>query len=203
MTENPLALLAGQPVIVVFAVFAAAALEYVFPPFWGDTFMLAGCVLAGADHVSVPAVFAAAVTGSTVGAAAAYWLGHRFGRASFALAGRRAQRLLDKAEATCQAHGLRVVAFNRFLPGLRAFLVPLAGLGNLPFSRVLLWSAVSNLLWCSLLLGVGLAIGPKVRDFGSLQGSFRVMALWGGGLAVLVISALTVLHFVRRPSAAR
>ena len=198
MLDNPLAFLVGHPAVIVAAVFAAAVLEYVFPPFWGDTMMLGGCVLAGTHHVSAWAVFAAAVAGSSLGACAAYYLGHHFGRASLRLAGRRAQRWAEKAERLCQAHGLRVVAVNRFLPGLRAFLMPLAGLGKMPLGAVLAWATLSNVMWCGLLLAIGLLTGSQVQDFAELQGSFRGVALLAGAGAFAILLALTARAVLQR-----
>ena len=42
MFSDPIAFLAAHPGLLLLVVFDAAAIEYVFPPFWGDTLMLAG-----------------------------------------------------------------------------------------------------------------------------------------------------------------
>ena len=78
----------AHPALVVLVVFAAATLEYLFPPFWGDTIMLSGCFLAGLDRVGSLEVFAAAFLGSCLGALGAYGLGRRFGPSSFAWFGK-------------------------------------------------------------------------------------------------------------------
>jgi len=200
MLDDPIAFMSAHPGLVVVTVFVAAALEYVFPPFWGDTIMLAGCSLAGLDRASAPSVFAAAFAGSCVGALCAYALGRRLGRAALGWLGRskRMQRLTARAERLYDEHGSRVLAFNRFIPGVRAVFLPLAGMGGMTTGRVLLWSTVSNLLWCSLLLGVGLAVGSQGAGLDAVQGRFRVVSLVAAGIAVAVIAALTIRHVVVR-----
>src|SRR6185369_14598131 len=88
MFSDPIAFLVAHPGALVFVVFAAAAIEYLFPPFWGDTVMLAGCAVAGLDRTSLPAVFVAAFLGSCAGAMGAFWIGRRFGQASLRLLAR-------------------------------------------------------------------------------------------------------------------
>jgi membrane protein DedA with SNARE-associated domain len=200
MLSEPLAFMSAHPGLVVALVFVAAALEYVFPPFWGDTVMLAGCALAGLDRASALGVFGAAFAGSCVGALAAYALGRRLGRAALGVLGRseRARRLALRAERLYDDHGARVLAVNRFLPGVRGVFLPLAGMGNMAAGRVLLWSAFSNLLWCALLLGVGLAVGSESGGLTGLEGRFRTASVVAAGIALTVVAGLTVRHVLVR-----
>jgi membrane-associated protein len=200
---DPVELLAAHPATLVLIVFGAALLEYVFPPFWGDTLMLAGCFMAGTHRASAAGVFAAALLGSCAGAACAYGLGRRFGRASFSLLAwsSRAQRLRERAERLYDDHGSRVLAVNRFLPGARAFFLPLAGVGNMPFGRVLVWSSVSNVAWCGLLLGAGLWVGATAPSFAAMQGSFRTLTLVGAAAAAGLLLLLTARHLLGRTRA--
>ena len=76
--------------------------------------------------------------------------------------------------------------------------MPLAGLGRLPLGAVLLWATVSNILWCALLLGVGLVTGSQVKDFTQLQGSFRGIALAAGAVAFVALALLTARALLNR-----
>ena len=190
--------LLGHPMLIVVIVFASAAIEYVFPPFWGDTFMLAGCYTAGLDHARIPAVFAALFAGSCVGAVAAWWLGRRFGEASMRFVRRstRAQRIHARAEQLYEKHGARVLALNRFLPGLRAFFLPMAGAGNMRFRPMLVWSTVSNLLYCGVLIGVGLFVAEH-SDVDGLAARFQDVTKVGAIVAVTVLIVLTAVKLLR------
>jgi len=204
MFSDPLSFLVAHPGALVFVVFAAAAIEYLFPPFWGDTVMLAGCAVAGLDRTSLPAVFAAAFLGSCAGAMGAWWMGRRFGQASLRLLSRsaRAQRLAARAEKLYASHGSRVLALNRFLPGARAFFLPLAGVGNMRGRTVFLWSSVSNLLYCGLLVGVGSVLASRAGSFEVLQGHFRQVMAVAAVVAVIALATLTVRQVLRARQAA-
>ena len=198
MLQDVLAYMAAHPALVALLVFAAAAIEYVFPPFWGDTIMLTGCFLVGVDRADAAPVFAAAVLGSIVGALSAYGIGRRFGGASlrFLSRSRRARRLHQRAEAWQAAHGARILAFNRFLPGVRAFSLPLAGIARMPLRTVVVWSTVSNVAYCALLLGLGLAVGAGSADIADMQGRFRSASVVAAIAAVALVGGLTLRHFL-------
>ena len=189
MLSQILTFLAAHPGTLLLVVFAAAAIEYVFPPFWGDTFMIAGAAVAGLDRRNLIMVFVATLLGSCLGAMSAWWIGRRFGRLSLRLLARspRAQRLHARAERLYASHGSRVLALNRFLPGARAFFLPLAGIGNMPGGRVLLWSSVSNVLYCALIAVIGGVVASRAGDIGVLQHEFR------GAMKVSAIVAVTLL----------
>ena len=196
MLNDILLFMSQHSALVAVIVFAAAAIEYLFPPFWGDTIMLAGCFLAGLDRVAAWQVFAAALAGSVVGALAAFELGRRFGDSSLRLMSRssRATRLLERAKDWQEAHGGRILAVNRFLPGVRAFFLPLAGASGMRLRTVAVWSTVSNLAYCSLLLGVGLSLGAGGVDIGEMEGRFSSLSLLAAAGAVALVLILTVRH---------
>ncbi len=80
--DDPIAAaLALPPLVLVLFVFASALLEYVFPPYWGDTFVLLGFFLAGQGAAPPAMIFAAAAAGSVAGSIAAYQIGRRYGLA--------------------------------------------------------------------------------------------------------------------------
>lgn len=193
MLSQTLEFLAAHPGALLIVVFAAATIEYVFPPFWGDTLMIAGAAVAGLDRRHLVLVFVATLLGSCLGAMTAWWMGRRFGRLSLRLLARspRAQRLHARAEKLYAAHGSRVLALNRFLPGARAFFLPLAGIGNMPGRRVLLWSSVSNVLYCALIAIVGGVVASRAGDLRVLQSQFRGAMAVGAVVAVTLLVVLT------------
>lgn len=203
MLRDAISFLLAHPALLVVVVFGAAAIEYVFPPFWGDTLMLAGSFVAGLNPATIPAVFVAALAGSCVGAMGAWWMGRRFGKASAALLSRseRARRIAARAERLYASHGPRVLAFNRFIPGVRAFLMPLAGIGNMPGRRAFVWSSVSNVLWCSLVMVFGAVVAARSPDLGAIQSNFKTLSLWGGGVAGCLLLTLTLVQILRRRQA--
>src|SRR5919106_4311035 len=182
------------------ALFAASLVEYVFPPFPGDTVVLLGGVFAVRGQRSWVLVLAAVTLGSVVGAALDYLIGSRLARRF----GRRedfAERHphLVRLQAKMRGGGIPLVAFNRFMPGVRGLIFLAAGASGMDFWRVMGWGALSALLWNALILGVGIAVGGNaerlehfVQDYNRAE--WVVMAV-----AVGAFAARDVWKF-RRPS---
>src|SRR5918996_549442 len=141
------------------ALFAASLIEYVFPPFPGDTVVLLGGVFAVRGQRSWVLVLAAVTLGSVVGAALDYLIGSRLAR-RFGRRGDFAERHphLFRLQEKMRGGGIPLIAFNRFMPGVRGLIFLAAGASGMDFGRVMAWGALSALLWNALILGVGLAV---------------------------------------------
>ncbi len=188
----------------------AAFLEYVFPPFPGDTVTLAGAVLVTAYGYSAVRVIAAVLLGGLVGGAVDFAIGVAAGRViarSRTRAGVRppgwtrvgiiaaAVRGAERVSESFNRHGEAYIAINRFLPGIRGFLFVAAGMAGMRFSRVMLWATLSSLAWHLLLLAAGMAVGTQVDRLETLFGKYGVVA-WV--LLALVAAGLFVRYWVRR-----
>ncbi|MEL6180682.1 MAG: DedA family protein [Myxococcota bacterium] len=176
----------------------AATIEYLFPPFPGDTVVVLGAVLIEVANWSMPAVLVAATLGSVLGAAlnveVGRWLGqsdrdtwlHRRLR-SEAVASK-----LDRIRANFERYGSAYVAINRFLPGVRSFIFIAAGMSGLPRGPVLAWAACSACMWNIGLIALGHAVG---YNFDQLMGwvkrytTFAWMVL-GAVLLIAVLRAI-------------
>jgi membrane protein DedA with SNARE-associated domain len=160
---------------------AAAALEYVFPPFPGDTVTLLGGVLSQRAGWPLPLTLAAVTAGSVAGAMLNYELGAWLGRATpTTWLHRRLQSpsMKPKVDALCarfSKHGAIYIALNRFLPGVRGIFFLVAGLARLPRAAVALWAAASALAWNLMIVLAGLWIGFELdRLIGFVQRYTRV-----------------------------
>jgi membrane protein DedA with SNARE-associated domain len=170
----------------------AAALEYLFPPFPGDTVTLAGAVLVTRSDLSLMAVYVAVMAGGLAGAAMDHalgaWLARRRATRADLPRGRWMTAVLAGAERSDRAFarwGDAALLLNRFLPGLRAFLFVGAGLAGLPFRRVMVLAALSGAAWNALLLALGLTLGNNLEG---IESSLR--ALGAGTWVFLGVLAL-------------
>lgn len=189
---------AGQSAAGLAVLFAAALVEYVFPPFPGDTVTLFGAFLAAHGGWSVPLVFAAVTVGSVGGAAVDYALGRRLARRPLAELEGRALRARERMEPILERfrrHGAIYVALNRFLPGIRALFFVAAGMARLPLWAVLLWGAVSAAAWNALIIAAGFALGKNWERLLELLGTYTTGAWILIGLVVVV---LLIRWFARR-----
>jgi membrane protein DedA with SNARE-associated domain len=146
------------------ALFAASLIEYVFPPFPGDTVVLLGGVFAARGQRSWLLVLATVTLGSVVGSAIDYFIGSRLARrfergADFAARHPHLVRLQEKM----RGRGILLIAINRFMPGVRGLIFLAAGAAGMDFRRVMGWGALSALVWNAAILGVGIAVGGNAE----------------------------------------
>jgi membrane protein DedA with SNARE-associated domain len=176
ITDSFIAFISNENNFVgLLALALAAMIEYVVPPFPGDTITLFGAVLITAYGWSFWGVFGAVMAGSVVGSMAAFYIGGWW-RKRRERSGHRHQsidRLVDKFHR----HGAAYLVLNRFLPGIRSLFFVAAGLAEMRPVAVLAYSAVSAGLWNLGLIAIGSALGA---NFETLLGWVRryTMATW-------------------------
>lgn len=188
------------PAVTYGALLFGAFIEYVFPPFPGDTIVVAGAVLVSAFEWSLWPVLALVTAGSVAGAL----LDWRVGR--WLAASGRLERLrpawrdaLDGIVRQFESRGAWYLVVNRFVPGIRALFFVAAGIAGLRLGRVAAWSAVSALAWNALLLAAGFAVGTNVDELEELVGSYTLV-VW---ILVGVVLAIVVARFIVKRRRAR
>lgn len=170
--------------------FGAALIEYVFPPFPGDTVVIFGAFYAVQGVQPLPAVFAAVTLGSVAGSALDYWIGRRLGSAAEHRMPEENRRhkwaslhQLHRVEAAYRRHGDLYIVINRFLPGVRGFFFVAAGMAGMPFRRTMILGAVSASVWNGLLLAAGWAVGSNFERLAGLVRTYSTVAWIALGLA--------------------
>lgn len=160
----------------------AALLEYVVPPFPGDTVtLLGGAYVARGEHPLV-LVLGALVLFSLVGMAATWRLGRALGhRVDAAKDGPLAFGLtheqVRRAQALMRTRGDWVLVLNRFMPSFRAVVFVAAGASGVPLRRVLALGSASALAWNGLLLVIGANVGANAEALEAWLSRYRTTSL--------------------------
>ena len=160
----------------------AALLEYVVPPFPGDTVtLLGGAYVARGEHPLV-LVLGALVLFSLVGMAATWRLGRALGhRVDAAKDGPLAFGLtheqVRRAQALMRTRGDWVLVLNRFMPSFRAVVFVAAGASGVPLRRVLALGSASALAWNGLLLVIGANVGANAEALEAWLTRYRITSL--------------------------
>lgn len=194
MMEDLLSWLQGSEGPLAYLVLGLASLiEYVMPPFPGDTVALFGVFLAATAGYSVVWTYLVLNLGALVGGMAAYGVGRwiavaREQRTPRFLRGQQARKAIDTAVERFERHGAAYLALNRFVPALRSFFFVAAGMGRLPAWKVALWGTVSAAAWNALLLALGWAAGTHFARLESWMRTYSLVAL-----IVLALGALALL----------
>lgn len=143
-------------------------------------------------HLSLPGLLVLAPIAAVVGAQVGFELGRRAGPTLFNRPNSRLfrQEYVDRTRAVFERFGLpRAVVIARFVPVVRTFLNPMAGVVGMPIRRFALWNAVGGIGWTIglVLLGHGLGHVSVMRKHIELL-----------VLAVVVLSVLPVIYEVTR-----
>lgn len=183
-----IAFVSDQDNLVGLAVLAGAALvEYVFPPFPGDTITLFGAVLITSHGWSPFLVIAAVLTGALAGTALDWAVGKRL--AGSTRVPQRWRPRIERLVTRFERHGAAYLFVARFLPGLRALSCVTAGMAGMALPAVLLWSGAASLLYNLGLIAVGSLVGANLDELRALVGRFTAVAWIALGAVVVIAGA--------------
>ena len=194
-----------SPLWTYASLFASALIEYLFPPFPGDTVTLVGAFLSGSAGLPWWMVWLSLTAGSTLGGTIAWRFGCSLRKRQDKWPGfsgdETTRRRLDKLQARFEKRGAVYLAVNRFVPAFRALFFVGAGLSGLPLRAVVLWGAVSAALWNGAVMAAGFAMGTNLDALETLFTRYRTGA-WVVLAGIALIALVVWLVRRRRSSAA-
>jgi membrane protein DedA with SNARE-associated domain len=186
------------PLAIYTVVFLSCLLESFFPPWPTDVIAVYAGFLAGRGRLDAGIVLAVAVAGTQAGVMATFWLARRWGTAL--LAGRLGRLLhadrLAQLERWFAHYGTPAVAISRFFPGIRALVMPAAGLARFSAWKVLWWAGLSVVVWNVLVVGLGIVAGTHLDRAKHVLVGYNTVAL-GVVVTGLVAGALVLLYRCR------
>ena len=172
----------------------AGSIEYVVPPFPGDTIVLFGSVLAGTAGYSVWLVYTCLTGGSIGGSLLAYafgaWIGRNEERWPRFMRGEKTRERIRTVIRRFERHGAAYLAINRFLPAFRAVFFLAAGMAELSVWKVIVFGGASAAVWNAGILGLGYALGHNYEDLQRVYREYTVVSL-------AVVGAIALFFVVR------
>lgn len=144
-------------------------IETVIPPIPSEVVLSAAGVLINEGRMALVPVILFATLGSVLGAAVLYQVGRSLGP-------RRSHLFLDRLPLVKTAdvdrtfewferHGRSAVFFGRMVPIVRSFVSVPAGVVKMPWLQFLAYTLAGSLIWNSLLIGLGVALGGLVQEY--------------------------------------
>ncbi|APE24327.1 MULTISPECIES: DedA family protein [Streptomyces] len=170
----------------------AIALENLFPPLPSEIILPLTGFAAGQGVLSLTSALFWTTLGSVAGAVALYWIGALFGRERMhAIWGRlplvKASDLV-RTEEWFARHGGKAVFLGRMVPIFRSLISVPAGVERMPMPRFIMLTTLGSLVWNSVLVVAGYALGDRWDVVESYVGvlSKAVVALVGVACAAYV-----------------
>jgi membrane-associated protein len=115
--------------------------------------------------LSLPGLLIGAPIAAIVGAQLGHWLGAKYGRRMFERPESRLFRTeyVDKAEFYFKKYGpAKAVVLARFIPIVRTFLNPVAGMLGMPAREFFLWNVVGAILWTDGIILAGYLLAAQI-----------------------------------------
>lgn len=173
----------------------------------GDSLLfLAGVAASGVGEeiagtrLSIIGLLIGAPICAIVGAQLGHYLGAKYGRKMFERPNSRLfkKEYVDKAEYYFNKFGpAKAVVLARFIPIVRTFLNPVAGVLEMPAKTFFLWNVIGGVLWTDGILLAGYSLGDAIDPEAVDRYLLPVIAL------IVLISALPVLIEVGRAMRAK
>ena len=199
MLEQVIAYLSHVDIVWIYvAIFLISYIENIFPPFPSDVIVVFAGSLVAIGTGSVVITLFLATAGSTLGFMSMYWIGDQFGdrvletgKIPFI-----SIDLVHRVENWFHRYGYWVVIGNRFLAGTRAVISFVTGISEMNLTVTTILSAVSALVWNSILLYLGYMVGDNWRIIGGYLASYSkiVTAI----LAVILLAWGVKVWFAKR-----
>ncbi|MEC0178832.1 DedA family protein [Paenibacillus favisporus] len=144
------------------------ALENIFPPIPSELILTFGGFMTTKSHLTIPGVIAAATVGSVIGAVILYGIGllldvNRLERivAKWGRILRVKSSDIAKSEKWFSRYGYFTVFFCRMIPLVRSLISIPAGMARMKFGLFLLFTTVGTLIWNTVLVYLGAALGDS------------------------------------------
>lgn len=137
----------------------------------GDSLLvLAGLVAAvGAEsklnvHINLGVVLVGLFIAATIGAQVGYLIGRKAGPALFSRPDSRffKQEYVGKAQHYFDKYGPKTVVVARFIPIVRTFANPMAGVAKMPVRSFTIYNMVGAALWAVGVTMIGFALGKTI-----------------------------------------
>ncbi len=160
----------------------------------GDTLLFTAGFFAAQGKLPLAGVLLAIFLGSVLGDNVGYTIGKKTGPRMFrkkdGLVFR--QEYILRAEKFYEKHGGKTVIFARFVPVVRTFAPMVAGIGNMPRRKFMLYNIVGGLLWTVSVTMLGYWLGSLV-DPHTME-KYIIVAIAG---AMIVTVGPTLYHLLR------
>jgi membrane-associated protein len=155
----------GGLLLIAIIIFAESGMfiGFFFP---GDTLLLSAGVFAAQGKLSLASVIIVVAIAAILGDNIGYHLGKRYGRRLF----RKPdgvifrQEYVQRAEKFYERFGSRTMLIAHFVPVVRTFVPPVAGVAKMDYPKYVLFDAIGDTAWAVSVTLIGYWFGTKIPN---------------------------------------
>lgn len=156
---------AGGLLLIAAIIFGESGMfiGFFFP---GDTLLLSAGIFAAQGKLplltTIIVIAVAAILGDNVG----FHIGKRFGRRLFSKPDGKVfrQEYVHRAERFYEKYGSRAMLIAHFVPIVRTFAPPVAGIANMNYKQFVLYDAIGDTAWAVIVTMIGYWFGSKIPN---------------------------------------
>lgn len=155
----------GGLLLIAAIIFAESGMfvGFFFP---GDTLLLAAGVFAAQGKISLLSVILVVIIAAICGDNLGYHIGKRYGRGLFnkkdGVIFR--QEYVHRAEKFYEKYGDKMMLFAHFVPIVRTFAPPVAGVAEMNYKKYFMYDAIGIIAWGTIVTLVGYFFGTKIPN---------------------------------------
>jgi len=181
---------------VYLIILGACFIENLFPPFPGDSFIVAAGGLVAAARLDLYLTFALVVGGGVSSVMLLYCLGKSYGRSYFLKRNFKYFSAADivRMEGHMKKWGGIILIFSRFVVGFRSAIALAAGIGRYHAAKMLLYSLISYIIFVGLLIYMAMVL---VENYDRVAYYFRTYNTIVWPLVIALAIAYIVHRFLR------
>ena len=177
-------------------VFLLILAENIFPPIPSEVILTLGGYMTTITSMTKLGIIIASTAGSVIGAAILYGIGllldverlekiiGKYGKFL-----RLTMKDIHKADAWFDKYGVWAVFFGRLIPLVRSLISIPAGMSNMKFGLFLLFTTLGTLIWNTVLVSVGAAVGDnwdEIVGYMDIYSNIVYALIAIGGIAFLI-----------------
>lgn len=176
-------------------------IENLFPPIPSEVILTFGGFMTTTTELNIPLMIVAATIGAVVGAAILYGIGTL-------LDVERLDKIVDKygnilrithadihkADSWFDRYGFWTVFFCRFVPLIRSLISLPAGMANMNFGLFLLFTTVGTVIWNTVLIYLGAAVGSQWETIVHYMDIYSNIAY----VIIAIIGIAVIIWYIRK-----
>lgn len=181
-------------------IFLLIMLENIFPPIPSEVILTFGGYMTTQSEMTAMGVILVSTAGSVAGAVILYGVGllmdvsrlekivDRWGRVL-----RLTRKDIYKADSWFDKYGIWTVLFCRLIPLIRSLISIPAGMSNMKFGLFLLFTTLGTLIWNTILVSVGAAVGDNWESIVGVMDVYSNIAY----VLIIIVGIAAILWYMQ------
>lgn len=178
--------------LLIFLIISAESGMFVGFFFPGDTLLLTAGIFAAQNKLDLASVMLVVAVAAIIGDNVGYQIGKRYGPKLFSKPDGIffRQAYVQRAEEFYEKWGSKTMLIAHFVPVVRTFAPPVAGVGKMNYKQFVIYDAIGDIAWAVIVTLIGYWFGTKIPNIDHY-------ILFAVALVMVVVLGPTLYHMAK------